>query len=59
MTLIGVIHNDHFQWLENKSIEGVIYEKTATFGHFGRKSDEDGYFTWEKLDKVNEFKALL
>ncbi len=29
MTLIGVIHNDHFQWLENKSIEGVIYEKTA------------------------------
>ncbi len=29
MTLIGVIHNDHFQWLENKSIEGVIYEKTT------------------------------
>ncbi len=29
MTLIGVIHNDHFQWIENKSIEGVIYEKTA------------------------------
>ena len=29
MTLIGVIHNDHFQWLDNKSIDGVIYEKTA------------------------------
>ena len=29
MTLIGVIHNDHFQWLENKSIDGVIHEKTA------------------------------
>ncbi len=29
MTLIGVIHNDHFKWLENKSIEGVIYEKTS------------------------------
>ena len=29
MTLIGVIHKDHFQWLENKSIDGVIYEKTA------------------------------
>ncbi len=29
MTLVGVIHNDHFQWLENKSIEGVIHEKTA------------------------------
>ena len=29
LTLIGVIHNDHFQWLENKSIEGVIHEKTV------------------------------
>ena len=29
MTLIGVIHNDHFQWLKNKSIDGVIYEKTS------------------------------
>ena len=29
MTLVGVIHNDHFQWLENKSIEGVIHEKTT------------------------------
>ena len=28
LTLLGVIHNDHFQWLQNKSIEGVIYEKT-------------------------------
>ena len=32
MTLIGVIHNDHFQWLENKSIEGVILgEETEYF----------------------------
>tara|TARA_Y100001970_G_scaffold224574_1_gene276867 strand:- start:3768 stop:5033 length:1266 start_codon:yes stop_codon:yes gene_type:complete len=29
MTLLGVIHNDHYQWLENKSIEGVIHEKTS------------------------------
>ena len=28
MTLLGVIHNDHYQWLKNKSIDGVIYEKT-------------------------------
>ncbi len=28
VTLIGVIHNDHFLWLENKSIDGVIHEKT-------------------------------
>ena len=36
-----------------------IYQKTATFGHFGRKSNDDGFFTWEKLDKIKEFKALL
>ena len=29
MSLIGVIHSDHFQWIENKSIEGVIFEKTT------------------------------
>ena len=36
-----------------------IYQKTASFGHFGRKYKEDGFFTWEKLDKVKELKALL
>ena len=36
-----------------------LAEKTAAFGHFGRQSTEDGFFTWEKLDKINEFKALL
>ena len=29
MTLIGVIHTDHLQWLKNKSIDGIIYEKTS------------------------------
>ena len=28
-TLLGVCHSDHYQWLENKSIDGVIYEKTS------------------------------
>ena len=28
-----------------------IYEKTATFGHFGRKSNEGNYFTWKNLIK--------
>ncbi len=36
-----------------------IYQKTASFGHFGRKSDEKGFFTWEKLDKVEDLKKLL
>ena len=29
MTLIGVIHTDHLQWLENKTIDGIIFEKTS------------------------------
>ena len=30
LTLLGVIHLDHLNWLNNKSIEGVIYEKTSS-----------------------------
>ena len=29
MTMIGVIHTDHLQWLKNKTIDGIIYEKTS------------------------------
>ena len=28
-TLLGVCHSDHYQWIQNKSIDGVIYEKTS------------------------------
>ena len=33
-----------------------IYEITAAYGHFGRKSNEKGEFSWEKNDKTNLFK---
>ena len=29
MTLIGIIHTDHLQWLKNKTIDGIIHEKTS------------------------------
>ncbi|MCB0310921.1 MAG: methionine adenosyltransferase, partial [Bdellovibrionales bacterium] len=29
-----------------------IYQETAAYGHFGRKSTEAGHFPWEKCDKV-------
>jgi S-adenosylmethionine synthetase len=35
-----------------------IYLLTAKYGHFGREA-KDGFFTWEKLDKVEELKKLL
>ena len=33
-----------------------IYEVTAAYGHFGRKSTNKGEFSWEKTDKINIFK---
>ena len=37
MTLIGVIHNDHFQWLENKSIEVIQKKSNFKFNIFVNK----------------------
>jgi len=28
-----------------------IYEKTASYGHFGREAESNGSFSWEKIDK--------
>ena len=35
-----------------------IYQKTAAYGHFGRKAEGD-LFTWEKTDLVDRLKAAL
>ena len=32
-----------------------IYEKTAAYGHFGRTPENDGAFSWEKIDKASVF----
>lgn len=42
----------------NLSLNKPIYEKTASYGHFGRNSEGD-LFTWEKLDLVDKIKKLL
>ena len=36
----------------------AIYQPTAAYGHFGRKSDGD-FFTWEKTDLVDALKQSL
>ena len=36
-----------------------IYARTAAYGHFGREVDEDGGFSWEKLDLVDELTSAL
>ncbi len=32
-----------------------IYEKTSAYGHFGRKPERNGSFSWENTDKTNIF----
>jgi S-adenosylmethionine synthetase len=39
--------------IETLQLQRPIYQKTASYGHFGRNEPE---FTWEKTDKVNELK---
>lgn len=36
-----------------------IYARTSAYGHFGRNTDNDGGFSWEKLDLVDELKAAV
>ena len=44
---------------EHLHLNAPIYKPTATYGHFGRVPGDNGEFTWEKLDLVNELKSLL
>ena len=40
---------------EMLNLNKPIYEKTAAYGHFGRSPEENGSFSWEKLDKIKAF----
>jgi S-adenosylmethionine synthetase len=36
-----------------------IYKKTAAYGHFGRQSEDDGSFSWEKVDLIKYFQSKV
>lgn len=36
-----------------------IYERTTAYGHFGRKPDAEGGFSWERLDLVDALKSAF
>ena len=36
-----------------------IYRRTAAYGHFGRASDKDGGFSWEKIDLAAAIKSAV
>ena len=40
---------------EMLNLNKPIYEKTASYGHFGRAPEDNGSFSWEKTDKIGIF----
>jgi len=42
---------------EHLGLNKPIYRRTAAYGHFGRTPEEDGGFSWEKLDLVDVLKS--
>src|SRR5450432_2254468 len=44
---------------EHLNLNRPIYARTTAYGHFGRKPDADGGFSWEKLDLVESLKSAL
>jgi len=37
--------------IETLGLRAPIYARTAAGGHFGREPDDDGGFSWERLDE--------
>jgi S-adenosylmethionine synthetase len=59
-TMIAKIVQDVFSLtpkgiIQTLDLKRPIYRSTASYGHFGR-TPEDGHFTWEKTDRVEDLK---
>jgi S-adenosylmethionine synthetase len=44
---------------QHLSLNRPIYARTAAYGHFGREPDDDGGFSWERVDLVEAIEAAL
>ncbi len=44
---------------EHLSLNKPIYAKSSNYGHFGRPSNGDGFFTWETTDLVDDLTRHL
>lgn len=45
--------------IKSLELKKPIYLPTAAYGHFGRKPDDFGHFSWEKENLVTEFAQCL
>ncbi len=43
---------------EHLNLNHPIYARTSAYGHFGRKPEADGGFSWEKTDLASQLKGL-
>ncbi len=43
---------------ERLKLDRPFYQRTASYGHFGRTPDDEGGFSWERLDLVHDLKDL-
>jgi S-adenosylmethionine synthetase len=44
---------------EHLGLSRPIYARTAVYGHFGRRPEDDGGFSWERTDLVDELRAAF
>ena len=44
---------------EHLRLNRPIYARTSAYGHFGRKAEKDGGFSWEKTDLVKDLKSAF
>jgi S-adenosylmethionine synthetase len=43
---------------EHLQLNRPIYARTAAYGHFGRTPDNEGGFSWERTNLVEELRRL-
>jgi S-adenosylmethionine synthetase len=44
---------------EHLGLNKPIYARTSAYGHFGRKAQDDGGFSWERTDLAEAIKGAL
>jgi len=44
---------------EHLGLNKPIYRRTSSYGHFGRKPEKDGGFSWERTDLVKDLRSAF
>ena len=44
---------------ETLQLNKPIYARTSAYGHFGRKPDAEGGFSWEKTDLADKLRGYF